>query len=71
MGRYGEMYLLVLLHQLVDVVVLALLDLEDLHLSSQLEVVAQYLHLRLVLLLQLLHLVGGRVRVRVEGEGEG
>ena len=33
MGRYGEIYLLVLLHQLVDVVVLALLDLEDLHLG--------------------------------------
>jgi hypothetical protein len=40
--------LLVLLHQLVDVVVLALLDLEDLDLAPQLEVFAQQLHLELV-----------------------
>ena len=41
--------LLMLLHQLVDVVVLALLNLEDLHLAPQLQVVAQQLHLELVL----------------------
>ena len=40
--------LLVLLHQLVDVVVLALLDLKDLHLAAQLEVVAEQLHLALI-----------------------
>ena len=40
--------LLVLLHQLVDVVVLALLNLQNLHLAPQLQVVAQQLHLLLV-----------------------
>mmetsp|Transcript_3718 Transcript_3718/g.13048 ORF Transcript_3718/g.13048 Transcript_3718/m.13048 type:complete len:359 (+) Transcript_3718:474-1550(+) len=44
---------LVLLHQLVDVGVLPLLDLMDLLLSPELQVVPQYLHLLLVLLLQL------------------
>ena len=48
--------LLVLLHQLVDVVVLALLDLENLHLAAKLEVLAQKLHLLLVLLLRPLQL---------------
>ena len=58
-------------------------DLEDLHLSSQLEVITQYLHLRLVLLLQLLHhalvllqhlgdvLVVLLLEVRDSGQGEG
>mmetsp|Transcript_15607 Transcript_15607/g.46034 ORF Transcript_15607/g.46034 Transcript_15607/m.46034 type:complete len:248 (-) Transcript_15607:65-808(-) len=43
-----------LLHQLVDVHVLALLNLVDLLLAAQLQVIAQHLHLLLVLLLQLL-----------------